>query len=540
MVFLTLNIYAQVVSYSEKNYNNQGNYFIIGQVKNHILVWKTELPNFSASYILVYNTAMSKIRRVKAKVLDSKWLGQIGFLNQVDSFQVFYECLDKKNIIVFKQATFDENGNWLHTKELFKSNETSNESKSGVFQFFKSNDNKSVAFLYAEAIDSLNTLNLKYIFVRDNIIHFSHQFLPFNSKNSNIGDIKLAGNNLFFSIMSIFGSHSSLNVFKINLRTDSVVNTLRQIDNGFLSENTLSTNIFRNNLLISANWIDSTKNTSGIFLWRLKNDLSDDQTDTIIEKNNDSNSVIYGVNNFEINAYQDKEKENLIIFSTQAIQSILSNQFLATHNSSHSYYGDDLTFYRNEPVGAGFYNPPQNPNGAIRGTAFNGAIERINNLAISQTPSPNLSNYSHGSTQLYEVKKNNDSTNNRNYLKENSDPENPRTFVVQLDNYNKILESKIFNNSIDKDAMSYLDKSKIINTANFLYLLFDQQLNDGKKTMAYLKIRKTNLDYSYNHLVIMNLNNNLMLSQSIQINDNTLIVPCSQNEFISFAKIVFN
>lgn len=503
---LSTNCVSQNISYSERDRAEYSSYHIIGQVKNHIIVWRyNNADNFQkSSEIIVYDLGMHILNKIKTKVLGDR-AGQKNFINNIDSFQVIFQSLVNTKV-VYKQATYDENGNCLNVRTLNCSNDAKD------YQFLSSSDGKSFALINTMGNDSLNFLKINYTFISSNANHSGFQIFPFNFKTSKIGNGLIDDNNLIFSTSENNDSSNQLTIFKLNLLTDSMINTIRPIQDGYLIGHTITINSLVNDYVVSARWAKTGEDNSGIFLWRLNKDLSDKTMDTVIEKNEDSSSIVFNTNNFSVDTYQNpKQTKNVFVFLNN-VATVKEGNFFSPQsasNYSQPQFNPSLT--------APMANPSDNSNGVIKGVLY-GSFNKVSNF---QPSGPN------NNTKI-------------SYIKSGKmESEKSKISILKLSTNNKILDKLTFDASIDKYVVSNITSAKVVTGANSFYILFNQPAGKNLETYGYIKANTANLQYTYNHIILMNLKYKLLLGQGVQINDNTLIVPCSQNEFISFAKIVF-
>ncbi len=515
MFWLPSNCISQNISYSEKEHSGYANYHIIGQVKNHIIIWKYNSENPQTwSEIIVDDLDMHTLKRIKSEILEDGGLMQINFINNTDSFQVIFQNLVNKRIIC-KQATYDENGNCLNVRTLLNY-----KNDVGNYQLISSPDSKSFALVNTMGNDSLNFLKINYTFVSSTSNRSGSQFFPFNFKTSKIGSAVIDSNNLIFLNSENTDSSNQLYVFKVNLLTDSVINTIRSVEDGYLVGHTITINSLINDYVISARWTNTNENTNGIFLWKLNKDLSDQATDTVIEKNHDSSSVVFDINNFSVDTYQSyRQTKNLFVFLNNTTFTPSGNYFLRQHHSSNSLNnsGNGLSPFSPD-LTAPMANPSDNTNGIIKGVLY-GSFNKVSNFQPSG-PNNNIS-ISHIKSDKIE-------------------PEKSKVSFLKLNTDNKILNKLTFDASIDKYVVSNITSAKVVTGENSFYILFNQVAGKKLETYGYIKANAANLQYTYDHIILVKLKYKLLLDQSVQINDNTLIVPSSQNDNIAFAKIVFN
>src|SRR3982751_1961036 len=97
---------AQALSYSENYISNTTPIYIIGQVKNNIIVWSKESENYKKSVILIYDNRLKLIKKVTTDILQSDVDPSASFYNSVDSFYVAYQY-KKGNKWEYRLAGFD-------------------------------------------------------------------------------------------------------------------------------------------------------------------------------------------------------------------------------------------------------------------------------------------------------------------------------------------------------------------------------------------------------------------------------------------------
>ncbi len=177
---------------------------------------------------------------------------EFGFINNRDSFQIIYQYFLNKTFIC-RRISFDENGNYLHSWLLDSvSTNSSVQTDSYFYQFIASSD-KNKFMLFKSSIDTeLNVLNINYRFFNKHTETANTQTLPFYFKLSAISNIVLDNDNLTLAISTYKDSAYQLSVYKINLISDTSINSIRQILNGRLIDQSINISENYNRLLVSA------------------------------------------------------------------------------------------------------------------------------------------------------------------------------------------------------------------------------------------------------------------------------------------------
>jgi hypothetical protein len=512
LALINLNSYPQRVFYSGTDVDKSAsNFNVIGQVKNHIVVWEMNSTGDANSKVIIYDNRMHLINKVQTDILNKGNLLKFDFINCADSFQLIHQYISKKKYFC-KRYIFDENGNLKNTDEIENASTENSWNAFNIlsYQVLSSGNKQNFALLRAQQDTQKNVLEIDYKFFGYNKQTSNTQIVPYSFQN-NIPDILLDDDNLLFLIGNNTVQNNRVSVYQINLLNNTIQNSIRDLQDGFLiGKITLATGL--NRYLIYAEWKkDLDKQENGIFLWQLNKDLSDAKTDTVIKVSNQS--YINEVNYFNLQSFFVNNDIHLFLFpGNYAIREFHSQP--ATSPALSAPLTQASLF--SKPSG-GVTNP------------FNGFVTALNSSATGELYGSNV-NSSYNSPG-----------NSATYFTQEPKPnfKNAKLISLKLDTSINVENFKTFTSKIEPDLISEINEAKVFESNSGFNILFPQEVSQKIKGLGYINL-KSNYEFTYNRITLMHFKYELMLNGCVQLNKNAIIVPAltPSNHFV-FLKIEF-
>ena len=170
----------------------------------------------------------------------------------------------------------------------------------------------SLALLQIIPSDISGTIGIQYHFIQSNsFIHSDKIILPFDSLYSVLGNALLDDNNLIIPVYDssiIFGERLAL--YKVDLRNNSLVNTLRSLNDVRLVMGSMNITANDEYYTIIAKSKSSNQNfnvSDKIFLWQLNKDLTDVSTDTLLADIDSINPCLQNIYSYKLNSIDIKK-----------------------------------------------------------------------------------------------------------------------------------------------------------------------------------------------------------------------------------------
>lgn len=491
---------------------------IIGRVKNNIIVWKYTARNsynMKRSEILVYDNQMHLLNTTSFKSITPE-LSSVEFVNNGNSFSAVIQYKDK-DFYICKLVNFDADGNILNSQILERSPLIYNEK---AYEIKESSKDKSFVLIKTFASDSSERIAIKYYFIKNGLLNHSDKIvLPFNELSSGLGKILLDDNNLIITINFTTDSAASLALFKVDLSNNSSINTIRNLDNGYLVSQSISINENGKYYIV----VSAIRNQNIVgdkcFLWQLNKDLTDIISDTVFNIIDTLNTCFQNFQYFKLNSVGLKNNTADILVSADNIfnsnNTNAAGNYYTPYDPAHSPQIPQR-FYE----GRIFAMTQLNGNGVILKSNVPNDFDEINNLKQAYGTPLNTGNG-------YATRRNNPAELNGKKLA-----------VLNVDAENNLKWTNCFDESIEANEKSAINESVFINTPNALHILYSSFVK-GKQVL-YDIILNADGTYERRPIISMNFKYKYMLSGSMQSDDNSLIIPCNIKGKLAFAKFVVN
>jgi len=519
---------AQKIYYSKP----EGNFLytwshIIGQVKDHIIIWKYEAAKPERSQIIIYDNRMNILDRVRSGILNFGDAFTIDFINMSESFAVAYQYKTKTTSFC-KMAYFDENGN------CFKKITIDSVSARNGYSNYKailSASQKCLAMIRTSVAKSQEALNLDY-HLFDNtgaLINTGLVMLTFNDLQMN--ELLLDSSNNLIIPVNKTTDRSSLAICKINLETGSMFNTTCEITEGFLANNTISINETETNYLITAQWRSAAEETfkdtteTGIFFWRLKKDLSVALNDTIFT------GAVMPRQFFNNRTYF---KSSSIILQNDVVYIISAPSYIASlSNYSESSAGGIPTFQAlNEAYGYSTSSSGSHSFYDGRLISITTGIKTLNGIAVLNNMDPDdKSPTLRSATRSY--------LRGNSLVKENFqfiDTADMRLSILKMDAGNSIVWTKYFDRASGEGLTAFVNLAKILTADNALNLLYAVSGNKEKQVLEKIQFAGDG-SFKTGPVFSMNLNYMLIFQKGVTISPLAVVFPCMIKNKLAFAKV---
>ena len=281
---------TQTFSYSQNYLSNKASAGkIIGQVKDHIIVWYVTQNKYKKSVILVYDHNMNLIRRIKTDILYSDIDPAATFYNSVDSFYVAYQY-QKGNKWEYKLAGFDDNGN-LSSTYLIDNAGNLNTGDSVAYNYYQSGDKKMLACVKSIFDPRYKAIKFESVFLNHGILDRDQFVLPFDDvheklvdflidSNKNITLLQTSGTDSGFTV-SVIKRIFSASCFLMAEKTLAAGNLCNGTSHIFNKGNSYTVYGVWKNVSLHSPAKDQTYKT-GLYLWKVNDTLADISGDTIL------------------------------------------------------------------------------------------------------------------------------------------------------------------------------------------------------------------------------------------------------------------
>jgi hypothetical protein len=487
---------------------------IIGQVKNNIIVWKymySARYKKNTSQFLVYDNKMKLLNKASFDFVRLE-ISSLEFINEENSFTAILQYFEN-GFFICKLVKFDENGNNINTQLLERSPKLNDDN----FVIVKSSSGISFALLRVVPSDISGTLAIKYYFIKsDTLIHSDKIILPFDTLSSGVGKAFLDDNNLFIPLNDTINNRERLALFKIDLKNNSSINTLRDLRNGHLLLPSTRINKNEKYYSVAAEWRSNDQNTAAankIFVWQLNKDLIDISSDTTLTSIDSINSCLQNIHYYNLNSIALNNKTSNIIILAGDVKGISTGNYFSMQ--AYNDYSSGLL--------GGFYEG--------RVLSMTSQKELNGNGYYSQ------SNVSHGSTwsNNFNSGSGRSSSSNANGQSKKILPQAAVLAILNLDNQNNIKWSQCFNTLMEEDFKSLITQSVFVNTPNALHIIYSKLSEKNKQSLSDISL-KPDGTYTINPIISMDLKYSYIVEDGMQLDENSALFPCVIKGKLAFAK----
>ena len=478
---------------------------IIGRVKNNIVAFMYTYSHDwrkANSDILVYNNEMQLLNKTSFRPVVPD-ISSINFLNEGNSFSAVSKYPVNESFI-WELIQFDANGNIIDTQTIAHAKD---------YELLKSSNGKSFALIRTIPSEVNNAIAIQYVFVKNGIVFHSDKYtFPFDTLSCAIGKAVLNDDKLVFPVIDSLRNNSKLTVYKLNLSNNSSINTIRNISNGYLNWTNININENDKNYLLTSQLIHHDSDVAGakIFIWQLNKDLTDKSTDTLLSYTDSMNSCLRNIYYYKLTNVALKNNTSDIFVAAENIGKYPIRLYSPTYNGSDGTASSGGSFYEGRVLS-------MTPQKALNGNGEYGS----SNVASGPTWGGEPGQYPHLSPSGQVIK--------------------PRTqtavfSVLNVDAQNNLKWSQCFNASGINDISYLIEHSISINTPNALHIIYSEPFDKNIKQSLSDIVLKADGSYTIHQIISMNLKYSYMVEEGVQLDSNSVLVPCIINGKHAFAK----
>lgn len=516
VIFCSMSSNAQNFIYSDAigNYPYT-NFKLIGQVKNNIVAFKytdRNVTDMRKAEVLVYNTKLKLLNKISFKSI-TRQLATINFVNEGSTFAAIIQY-HENGMSICKMVSFDSNGKIIKTQIL----EHSVNSNDDNYVIIRSISNKKFALLKVIPSNINKTIAIRYFLVSsDSLIYSDNAIIPFDTLTCDLNKALLDDNNLLVCVTNSLNNDERIGLHKIDLTNNSSVNTFRDVKNGYFEKGSLDIHSNDKYYMVTGNWANNQDTVHNIYLWHLNKDLTDVTSDTVFSPVDTITTCLQHIYYYNVNSIILNDNTADVVISANKI----SRNSIQLY--SPGYGGTYFTGNVIESVGGGFYTGrvlsmvPQkelNSNGYYANSNVGGGPLWYNNSSSSPYYSP-----------LGQVIK--------------SHPQEAIFGVFNFDEQNNLKWSRCFNESTNKDIKYLLNEAVYISTTSGLHLIYTK-FTANKRQSLYDMVFDSNGNYKLNQIISIDIKYAYFPNQGIQLDANSLLMPCTKNGKTALTKLTIN
>jgi len=498
---------------------------LIGKVSNNIVAVKYDVGGYfdmKKTEVLIYDDKLQLLNKVSFKSITPK-ISTIDFVNEGTTFAAIIQYFEngilsyndyKSGILNYKMISFDENGNILKT-QILERVQNSNDDKYVIIQ---SAEKKGFALLKVTPSEINNTIAVKYLFIsNDSLIHSDKIVIPFDTLTSTLNRGLLDGNNLLLSVTSSLNSDERISVYKIDLRNNASINTLRDVKNGYFEDGSVNIHSNDKHYIVTGNWMGNNTPNHSIYVWHLDKDLTDISSDSIFSTLNPIAACLQHIYYYNVSNIILKNNTADVLISADRTDNKTLNLYSLGYSGGGAYFTGSGT----ASAGTGFYagrvlsmmsQKELNGNGYYAYSNVAGGPAWYNNSSPSQY---------YGSSGKKKVVKINF--------------QRPTFAILNFDTQNNLKWCRCFNDSTNEDIESLLNEAVYINTASGMHLIYTK-LATGNRQSLYDMCFDNNGNYTLKPIISMNIKYAYYPNLGIQLDENSLLMPCVKNGKTALAR----
>lgn len=279
---------AQTLLYADNSIHNSDKICVVGQVKNHVIVWDEKRKNHKA-VILIYDNKLNLLRQVSTNLLISDIDPEAGFYNSDDSFYIAYQYKKGKKW-EYKIARFDDNGNLSSTYVIDSSNNV-NTGDSYLYNCYESDDKKVIGCVKTFFDNRYNAIRFSFTFLKQGSLSRDQLFLSYDSTHDKFIDF-LIDSNKSVTLLKTSNTDSgfAISVIKKDFSDNFFFTATKRFATGELRSG--SGNIFNKlkNYTVYGIWENGIKDSlsnhqkykTGLYTWTLNDTLTEVNSDTVL------------------------------------------------------------------------------------------------------------------------------------------------------------------------------------------------------------------------------------------------------------------
>lgn len=520
-------LHAQKVTFSEPEktpYTATGN-FIIGKIKNNILVCKYITPSKKFE-ILVYDYNMKLKARIPFNTFANGDLYKLDFISHDNYFDAVAQYYSKK-IFYCKAARFNEEAILMQQPVTLDSVRVTADGNNEVYSLVQSENKKEICLLQALQGVKKDCLQLNYFMLDNNLAATGRKkiCIPFNPSFTSIGSINMdnEGSLVFAEYIhkGFIGSSNTLGIFKIEKNSELLLNTQHEMGENEITD--ISINIDNNHARYFISGIfegitneDNNSASTGIFTSVLNTNLS--------EKAADSFYYMHKLPGLETAGSDGSES-----FALSNVNAMNDSGYTMLYSVDRAPRIDESY---SAPVPRSILNTDQNPFYKPINNSFNQVP--VSSLGVPASPVYyNTQNNAYTSTDSYGT-----------YLPPYNKPSikaqagNRKLFLMHVNNSNQIEWSLNLNSNLEQDVISFVNLYQCINTGNELHFLFPQMIDEKSGRMGAITVDARGAVNTV-PVISNDFNYHFQTAMGVQIDPHSLVFPCEAHGKLAFARIEF-
>lgn len=521
-------INAQQVFYStpEKNPSDITDNYIIGKVKNNIVVWK-HLATSGKSELLIYNYDMKLQNRVPLKFFKKGELYNIDFINRQSVFDIIVQYYIGETFYC-KIVRFNEKGETMGTPKIIDEVKIKNNARNEVYGVIYSEDKQYIGLMRALVGVKKGCLQLNYLLVDKNlnIIKQKESLINFDAVNNEFSSLYLDNTGSVVFAKSVLNKPSDKDnyvvIYKIEKDNDTVLNIMHPTGNNFVEDLHL---LLNNNSYIVGGIYEANKTRiskpgtaaeEGVFTGVVNVDLSEKSEDNYYPFKNIKGIDLSDINNATINIKSiiNKKDSGFIITCRANNQYNAGNFFSVTNNDNdHRFNFSDQSFYRKPDL--------SNAHPIYSSTL-------VPTLPVYQSPTTGSGPY-YNFNPVAELKGN-----------FNNSSESSNLFILSFTKENQPQWSSALSTPSAGNETFYSAGFDITaNSKNALHFIYPEEISDSKSLLKQMIITSSG-DAVLKPIISNNFHYLFKIHQGVQIDEHSIVFPCETKGWLSFARVEFD
>lgn len=500
LIFLVNFCESQRLIFSDHFINIGTPYNLIGRVNKNIIAWT--IDDHNSSDILVFDNELHFIRKVSSGILKSEINANPEFFSLPDSFAVAYQY-KLRNMWQYRLTFFDDNGTQLSTiiVDSLNSDKAKTESSNYFYKLLLSQDKKTICCSKLTINTDSSVIKISCIFLKNNEVSHEQFFLPFDFLHESIEDF-LIDSNKNFALLETITSDSSfaIKIIKKVFTNDYLLVASKKINSGILINGSIHLADKPNGYIIYGAWQNKSNTAekekqylTGFYKWATDFNLNDAAGDTILNK-------VISTTNWNASYIKSEKKDDLFILE----------KYRKDTSVRAAYEGsDDNSSWQNELM----------KNVDLGSLPHISAVDQVE-LGIADhyrdyLPSPSGQVVGKPVVNTIETGVNIFSLSNSNQL-----------------NWFRNLDSS------STQFLQSLNNKVIATGANTIHIIYSEQLTNNKMGISQLVVNDKDGSFKIENIPAWNSAYTYLLGHAIEVDDNSIIIPCFKSKKIFFAKLI--
>lgn len=485
-------LYSQRIIFSNSFVGNSNPYKIIGKVANNFVVW-TATDDQNTSEFLIYNDDLKILKKVHSNFFRNQSNSTLTFFNNNDSFSIAYRY-KKGNVWQYRLTFFDAFATELSTIIIDSSNSLNKKIEDNIYYtFLQSQDKKTTCFTkFAINADSF-VLKISCAFINNHIISNQQFILPFDFTHETINDFLVDSNNIVLLETVTYDSSFLVKLIKKSFSNDYLLISSKRLESGSLMNGNIYLTKRPDMYLIYGAW--QNQQLTGFYKWTTDLNLNDEPGDTVLKK-------VISPTKWNAGFIKSEKDWDLFTIEKYRRDTSIYTQFEGT--SDNSLWQNELM--RNVDLGS------------LPHISEADKVELGISYHYQDYSSPPPSN------QVAE----------RSMAKITESGVD----VFSLSNLNQINWFKNFD-SINTELRQNLDNKKIVAGKNAIHIIYTHQLTNNSTGISQIIVSYTDGSYHTDDIPTWTSAYIYLMDQAIEVDSNSIIIPCFKGKKLFFAKLLF-